>query len=89
MEAEYTELPMALHCTISLMDLTVQVEKGLYYFKPRLITFKATVHEENQGSVILAQLEAGRHTPRSKFYAQKLHWFRLWLKLKQIKIQFI
>ena len=49
----------------------------------------ATVHEDNRGALILSNLEPGQHTPRSKFYAQKLHWFRSWLIPKQIEINFI
>ena len=40
-------------------------------------------------ALILAKLEDGRHTPRSKFYAIKLHWFRSWLKPQAIELQFI
>ena len=40
---------------------------------------QATAHEGNQGALKLASLEEGRNTPRSKFYALRLHWFRSWL----------
>lgn len=43
----------------------------------------------NQGALILANLEPKQHTPQSKFYTQKLHWFHSWLKPKQIEIEFI
>ena len=59
------------------------------YTKHKLLTFKATVHKDNQGALILANLEDGRHTPRSKLYAIKLHWFCLWLKPKAIEVIFI
>ena len=52
------------------------------------VSFRATVHEDNQGALTLANLEPGRDTPRSKFYALKLHWFRLWLKPNKIKLAF-
>ena len=55
----------------------------------RLVTFKTTVHEDNQGALALANLEPGRNTPRSKFYALKYHWFRSWLKPKEIELQYI
>jgi hypothetical protein len=41
------------------------------------------------GALTLANLEPGRTTPRSKFYAIKFHWFRSWLKPKEIEIQYI
>jgi hypothetical protein len=52
----------------------------------RLLT---TVHEDNQGALRLAQMEPGRHTPRSKFYAIKHHWFRSWLKPNEIELKCI
>ena len=64
---------MALQAAIPLLDLVEKVSKGLCYFKSRLLTFKATVHKDNQGALILAQLEPRQHTPKSKFHAQKLH----------------
>jgi hypothetical protein len=56
--------------------------------KKHLITFKMTVLEDNQGALTLAKLEPGRTTPRSKFYAIKHHWFRSWLKPKEIELQY-
>ena len=63
MEAEYTALSMALRAAIPLLDLIAEVAKGLRHTKLHLLTFKATVHKDNQGALILAQLEPGRHTP--------------------------
>ena len=51
--------------------------------------FKTTVHEDNMGALRLAQLEPGRNTPRSKFYAIKYHWFRSWLKPNEIELEYI
>ena len=53
------------------------------------VSFITTIHENNQGALKLSTLEPGRHTPRSKFYALKLHWFRSWLIPKKIGISFI
>jgi hypothetical protein len=89
MESEYTALPMALRAAIPLLAVTKCVTTGLAYSKDRILTFKATVHEYNQGALIFANLEPGRHTPRSKFYALRLHWFRSWLKPNEIEIVFI
>ena len=89
MESEYTALSMALRAAIPLLAVIDSATKGLKFTKHKLLTFKATVHEDNQGALILANLEPGRHTPRSKFYALRLHWFRSWLIPKSIEIQFI
>jgi hypothetical protein len=89
MESEYTALSMALRAAIPLIAVTKSVTAGLAYTRDRILTFKATVHEDNQGALILANLEPGRHTPRSKFYALRLHWFRSWLKPNEIEIIFI
>jgi hypothetical protein len=89
MESEYTALSMALRAAIPLIAVTKAVANGLAFTRHRILTFKATVHEDNQGAIILANLEPGRHTPRSKFYALRLHWFRSWLKPNQIEIIFI
>ena len=86
MESEYTALSMSLRAAIPLMAVTKAINKGLKFAHPRLLTFKATLHEDNMGALRLAQLEPGRNTPRSKFYALKLHWFRSWLKPKEIEI---
>jgi hypothetical protein len=54
-----------------------------------LLTFKTTVHEHNQGALRLANTEPGRQTPRSKFYPIMYHWFRSWLKPKQIEVTYV
>ena len=73
MESEYTALSMALRLSIPLLSVIESAAKGLKFTKHKLLTFKATVYEDNMGALILAKLEPGRHTPRSKFYALKLH----------------
>jgi hypothetical protein len=86
MESEYTALSMALRAAIPLLDVVKAINNGLKFTTTKLLTFKATVHEDNMGALRLAQLEPGRNTPRSKFYAIKLHWFRSWLKPREIEI---
>jgi hypothetical protein len=89
MEAEYTALSIALRAAIPLLDVIKYVISSFGPTKNTLLTFKTTVHEDNQGALKLANLEPGRTTPRSKFYAIKFHWFRSWLKPKEIEIQYI
>jgi hypothetical protein len=86
MESEYTALSMALRAAIPLLDICISINHGLGLTKDKLLTFKTTIHEDNIGALTLAQLEPGRHTPRSKFYALRLHWFRSWLKPREIEI---
>ena len=90
MEAEYTALSMALRTAIPLMDVCSFVIKRFPGSGPSssLLTFRTTVHEDNIGALKLATMEPGRHTPRSKFYAIKYHWFRSWLKPKSIELQY-
>ena len=91
MEAEYTALSVAMRAFIPLQAVVKSVISGLAYAKQQIVTFKATVHEDNQGALILANLEPGRHTVRSKFYALRLHWFRKWVHNPEnnITIQFV
>jgi hypothetical protein len=89
MEAEYTALSIALRAAIPLLDVIKYVIKSFQVTSSSLLTFKTTVHEDNQGALRLANMEPGRQTPRSKFYAIKFHWFRSWLKPKHIEIKYI
>ena len=89
MESEYTALSMALRAYIPLEAIIRSVLTGLSYSNKRVATIKTTVHEDNQGALILSNLEPGRHTIRSKFYALRLHWFRSWTQSKHITIQFV
>ena len=77
---------MSLRAAILLMDIAPAVTNSLHLNTKNLVTFCATVHEDNQGALAIAKLEQGHLTPRSKFYAIKLHWFHSWLKPKQIKV---
>ena len=86
MESEYTALSMSLRAAIPMMAVCTAINEGLNVSSHKLLTFRATVHEDNMGALILANLEPGRHTPRSKFYALRLHWFRSWLKPRQIEL---
>ena len=89
MEAEYTALSMSLRATIPFLSVAKAIIAGLHQSSDdQVVNFRATVHEDNQGALTLANLEPGRNTPRSKFYALKLHWFRSWLKPNKISINF-
>ena len=82
---------MALRSAIPLLGLAQAAADGLAAFGERALPFQSTAHEGSQGALKLANLEEGRSTPRSKFYALRLHWFRSWLHRpsKDISIDFI
>ena len=82
-------MSMAIQIVIPLLAVIKSVSGGLKYTKKKILTFKAIVHEDNQGALILANLENICHTPKSKFYATKLHWFRSWFEPKAIEVTFI
>ena len=52
-----------------------------------VIHFKTTVWKDNDACHILANLEPGRGTSTTKFFAIKLHWFRSHLKLNNIEVK--
>ena len=85
MEAEYIALSTALRDLIPLKRL-VKVVTTAVGLNDSDTTIKTTVWEDNQGCVILANLEPPRMTPRSKHYAIKYHWFRTELKPNDITI---
>ena len=89
MESEYIALSMALRAAIPFMEVCQYVISRFASASQRLVKFKTTVHEDNQGALALSKLEPGRQTPRSKFYAIKFHWFRSWLKPKEIEVEYI
>ena len=89
MEAEYTALSVALRAAIPLLEVIRFVISSFCATSTSVLTFKSTVHEDNLGALRLAQMEPGRNTPRSKFYAIKYHWFRSYLKPNEIELQHI
>ena len=89
MESDYTALSQVYRAAIPLLAVIDCATKGLNFTKRKKLTFVATIHEDNMGALILAKLEPGCHTPHSKFYAIKLHWFRSWLIPKLIEIVFV
>jgi len=79
MEAEYNGLSLCMRDLIPFKRL-VQAVAGGIGLEPDIVTsFKTTVWEDNNGALILANMEPGRMTPRSKHYAVKYHWFRSYI----------
>ncbi len=89
MEAEYSALSMALRAAIPLLEVIRYVVRGFAPTSSSVTRFLTVVHEDNQGALRLGQMEPGRNTPRSKFYAIKHHWFRSWLKPQEIELKYI
>jgi hypothetical protein len=80
MEAEYTALSIVMRELLPFKNLVETVASLVGLNTTDATQFKTTVHEDNIGALTLANMEPGRMTPRSKFYAIKMHWFRSRLK---------
>jgi Reverse transcriptase (RNA-dependent DNA polymerase) len=86
MEAEYNALSAAMKSVLPLLELLKTVAKGSGVSDEHVTKFKTTVWEDNVGALTLANMEPGRMTPRSKFYAVKYHWFRSHLKPNRVEV---
>ena len=86
MESEYNALSTAMRDLIPFRNVALAVAKVVGVDEEVLTTFRSTVHEDNAGCLTLANVEAGRITPRSKQYAVRTHWFRSHLVPNQIEI---
>jgi hypothetical protein len=89
MESEYAALSMAMRTLLPIQNLFKSIMVGLGRAQSRKIIIKTTAHEDNQGALKLANLESGRTTTNSKFYALKYHWFRSWLSPNKIEMKYI
>ena len=89
MQSECMALSMALRTFIPMCKAAKSVVKGLDCLEKQSVKFLATIHEDNLGAVLLANLEARRHTIRSEFHALKLHWFRHWKEAMGFEVVFI
>ena len=87
MMAEYYALSTAMREVLPLNDLIKAVAAGLHLEDECLTSFRTTVWEDNNGALSLAKLDPGQHTPRSKHYDIKVHWFRSHLKPNQITVE--
>lgn len=86
MEAEYNALSIAMRELLPFKTLVNAIATVVGYDVNDVTTFKTTVWEDNVGALTLANLEPGRVTPRSKFYAVKMHWFRSKLEPNNILV---
>jgi hypothetical protein len=87
MMVEYIALSTAMRDLIPIkkaLALEVGNFMGLDDSKLAMVNAKTVVHEDNNGTLKLANMEPGRNTPTSKFFHIKYHWFREQLKPKEI-----
>jgi hypothetical protein len=87
MEAEYVALSVVMREVLPFKALVESVAVVVGFDSVESTTFRTTVWEDNIGALTLANLEPGRHTPRSKHYAIKMHWFRSKLKPHNISVR--
>jgi hypothetical protein len=74
-EAEYNMLSDAMRKVVPLQMLLEFLAKTLGYDQEVILNIKVTVHKDNAACLKLANLPPGQFTPRTKFYAVKVHWF--------------
>ena len=75
MMAEYYALSTCMREVLPTRTLIKMIAKGAGLSEDCATTFKTTVWEDNNGALSLANMAPGQHTPRSKFYDNKVHWF--------------
>ena len=78
--AEYYALSTCMRQVLPLRDLIRAVAEGCGLSQQCATTFRTTIWEDNNGALALAKMQPGQHTPRSKFYDCKVHWFRSHLR---------
>ena len=86
-EAEYNALSMVMRLVLPLLELYKTIGSSLGIQSEVITQFRTTVWEDNNGCLILANLEPGRQTPRSKHCAIKQHWFRSHLRPNGIEVK--
>ena len=88
MESEFNALSAGMRDLLPIRYLLLELcEKLVLGDMATSNVCKTIVHEDNQGCLKLANLEPGRMTPRSKFYAVKYHWFRSKIQPNRIEIR--
>ena len=75
-ESEYNAISDAMREVIPLQNLLRKIAETIGYGPDIYTEFQTTVHEDNAAALRLANLSPGQFTPRTKFYAVKVHWFR-------------
>ena len=89
MMAEYYALSSTLREVLPFRNLIKTVARATGLNEDCATDFKVTCWEDNAGALILANSDPGQHTPRSKFYDNKVHWFRSIIKDGTDRIQVV
>ena len=87
MQAEYIALSSAMRDLLPFKDLMIEITSNIGLSVEDVSQIRTTVWEDNNGALILANLEPGRTTSRSKHFAIKYHWFREKLIPNNIKVE--
>jgi hypothetical protein len=72
-EVEYNMLSDVMCKVIPLQTLLEFLAKTIGYDQEVILNIKVTIHKDNVGCLKLANLVPGQFTPRTKFYAVKVH----------------
>jgi hypothetical protein len=86
MMAEYIALSNSMRDLLPIKTIINEVTDA-FKVKRDKTSYVTTCWEDNAGCLILANLKEPQTTPRSKFYAIKLHWFREQLVPNSIEIK--
>jgi hypothetical protein len=86
MEAEIIALAHCCWELFPVMDIVAEVGKAVGLETKDLTTMHVSVHEDNAGALILAQTIPPWFTPRSKYYAIEVVWFREEIVKRGIKL---
>mmetsp|Transcript_15060 Transcript_15060/g.36762 ORF Transcript_15060/g.36762 Transcript_15060/m.36762 type:complete len:970 (-) Transcript_15060:1237-4146(-) len=89
MEAEYNALALAMRDVLPLQNLFKTIGGAVGVGHEFTTTFKTICYEDNQGAQKLACMEPGHHTPRSKSFWTRAHWFRQYLKPTRTTVVYI
>lgn len=89
MEAEYNALALSMRDVLPLQELFKTIGHAVGIGKTFCTQFSTTIHEDNQGAQKLACMEPGHHTPRSKSFWVRSHWFRQYLKPTRTTVVYI
>ena len=85
MEAEIIALAHSCHELFPIIDMTNSLGEAIG-LPIRDTTMNVSIHEDNAGALVLARTLPPQFTPRSKFYAAKMIWFREEINKRGIKL---
>jgi hypothetical protein len=85
MEAEIIALAHSMKELLPIMDMVESMSSAVGLPSPET-SMHVSIHEDNAGALILAEMLPPQFTPRSKFYALKTIWFREQIVQRGIKL---